>query len=289
MNSNFIHDSSYCLKNYSEFVKIKRIVEQYRSQSSYFNFTDQHLNQSNKSDIFLSIKIFLYSIVIIFSLVGNFLIIAVTGRNKSLKRANSLFILNLAVCDLAILFSCIWVQILLAIDTNWRLGEAFCKINSFMQMVSIISSVLTLSMISCDRYIGIVHPLKAKQQNKSIYYVTVGVIWTVSVTVSLPTYLYRSFTEIKWSDFVEKNCDDSGWPSLFTVNNLDCLEKSSFSLKQIYYTIIIVFFFLLPFAIMVLAYTSIIRKLKRNQSLQMAASFANRMTIYMKQKKVFIV
>ena len=271
-----------CFKKLTEFEKIVKI----RSQISYFGFTDQkHTNQSNKIDLFLVIKICLYSIVILFSLVGNSLIIIVTGTNKSLKRANSLFILNLAVCDLAILFSCIWVQILLAIDSNWRLGEAFCKINSFMQMVSIISSVLTLSMISCDRYIGIVHPLKAKQQNKSIYYVAVGVIWTVSFTVSLPTYLYRSFTEIKWSDFVEKNCDDSGWPSLFTLNKLECLEKSSFNVKQIYYTVIIVFFFLLPFGVMVLAYTSIIRKLKRNQSVEIIASL-NRTLINEKQKAV---
>jgi hypothetical protein len=274
-----------CIKTIDDFKLLKTTIENVRLQSSYVSFTSRSKMNENKmylwamiseselEEIFTFLKLLLYSIVILGALVGNLLVLLVIGLNKSLRSpSNSLFILNLAICDLAIVFSCIWVQMLRTVETNWRLGETFCKLNSFTQMFTIISTVLTLCMISCDRYIGIVHPLKAKKLNKPMYYAAISVIWAISFTVSLPTYLYRSVTEIKWSDFVEQHCDDSGWPTDLKKTDLGCIEMSMKLYKKLYYTFVVLVFFFFPFVVTISAYLLIIRKLRRKDSSDLIAS-----------------
>jgi hypothetical protein len=212
METSYDYFQFNCIQNSDELNEFKYNLELIRNHLSFFNFTTSKTSYTISSTgffnlIFPVVKILVYGIVIIMSLVGNFLIVIVITYAKTFNRTHSLFMLNLAICDLAILFSCIWVQLLFVITNNkyWILGKAFCKINSFFQMVSIVSSVLTLSMISCDRYIGIVHPLKSKTNyNKLVYYVIVAVIWIVSFIVSMPTYWYRNYTEMYWSDFIGK-------------------------------------------------------------------------------------
>jgi hypothetical protein len=163
------------------------------------------------------IKILLYLIMILAGLAGNLLIIIVILLNKFMKNPTNYFILNLALCDLAILFryyflvlspfffskiihlifSCVWIQIFLVLNENWILGELFCKVNSYMQMVSLIASVLSLSAVSCNRYFGIMHPLKAKTDDGKSYLYIIPIIWAISLIVSLPSFIYRTYREVK--------------------------------------------------------------------------------------------
>ncbi len=200
MNTNYFEVT--CIRTLDEFIDFTLRISKIRSNLSYFNFTKTDI--STKKDeidlqtLFAFIKIVLYSIVILLCFIGNALILLIVCFKKSMKKSTNFFICNLAICDLAILFSCIWVQILETVNRFWILGQTFCKVNSYLQMVSIISTVLTLLAISCERYIGILHPIKAKQLNKSVYYVSIALIWTISLTAAVPILKYRTYTERQW-------------------------------------------------------------------------------------------
>ena len=157
-----------CIRNLDQLINY---LERYRLSISYFdrvknnaniNLVEQSSVDQVKSFILSYILPFLYIVLMIVSLVGNLMIILVILYSKSMKKSTSMFMFNLALCDLSILFSCIWVQIPLNLNEYWVLGQAYCKINSYMQMVSIISSVLTLVMIACDRFIGIMYPFTSR-------------------------------------------------------------------------------------------------------------------------------
>ena len=181
-----IHSNDYYLSNDSD--QNETTISETRSDSSWL--------------LIPIIKIILYVTMILVGLVGNLLIILVICFNKFMKNSTNYFILNLAICDLAIIFSCVWIQIFLVVSENWLLGELFCKVNSYMQMVSLVASVLSLSAVSCNRFFGIMYPLRAKTTSGKSYIFIIPIIWIISLIVSLPSFIYRTYREVKWSDYI---------------------------------------------------------------------------------------
>lgn len=127
-------------------------------------------------------------------------------------------------------------------------------------MVSIIASVLTLSAISCDRYLGIVHPLESRDSSDRNCYIIITLIWIFSIVISIPTYVFRTYREQHWLDYTKKTCDDYGWPYELTRDNEGCVVKTQPE-KRIYYTTVILLLFFLPILIMTITYSVIIKKL----------------------------
>ena len=251
-------------------------------QLSYANFTALQTD-SERSSTMQAIRIAMYIIIMIVSLAGNLLVILVITFNRFMHKPTNYFILNLALCDLAILVSCMWVQIVTSVDKNWLLGELFCKVNSYMQMVSVVASVLTLTAVSCDRFIGIMYPFRRLLTSKKSIY-CISMIWSVSGLVALPIFFYRTYTERHWSDFVQRQCDDTGWPKSFAKDEQGCVVKVTRPAKRAYYTGVIFFLFFLPIVVISLTCTIMIRKLSQEESI--GESYPHLM-IQQKKKKVF--
>lgn len=127
-------------------------------------------------------------------------------------------------------------------------------------MVSIIASVLTLSAISCDRYLGIVHPFESRDSSDKNCYIIITLIWIFSIVISIPNYVYRTYREQHWLDYTKTTCDDYGWPYELTRDSEGCVVKTQPE-KRIYYTTVILLLFFLPIFIMTITYSVIIKKL----------------------------
>jgi hypothetical protein len=80
-----------------------------------------------------SIKICVYSLVILLSVIGNILIILVVAKNKRMRTTTNYYIVNLAASDLLVTLSCTWVNLVNDLSEGWILGSFFCKVNSFAQ------------------------------------------------------------------------------------------------------------------------------------------------------------
>ena len=85
-----------------------------------------------------SLKIFVYSLMIILSVIGNILIILVVAKNKRMRTTTNYYIVNLAASDLLVTLSCTWVNLVSELSEGWLLGSFFCKVNSFAQGTYII-------------------------------------------------------------------------------------------------------------------------------------------------------
>jgi len=82
-----------------------------------------------------------------------------------------------------------------ALLQRWDLPEILCLVAPFVKEVSVNVSILTLTVISVDRYYAIVRPLKPGWSGRKAS-VIVAVVWAVSVVSSLPAMLtdkYESY------------------------------------------------------------------------------------------------
>ena len=78
-------------------------------------------------------KVTLYTLIIVVALLGNVSVVFIVWRNKRMWTTTNFYIVNLAVSDLMIVFSCQWVQLVDDLTEGWVLGAFFCRFNSFAQ------------------------------------------------------------------------------------------------------------------------------------------------------------
>jgi hypothetical protein len=77
------------------------------------------------------VKLALYAIISLASLVGNILIIVIVLRDRRMRTTTNYYIVNLAVADLMVTLSCTWVHVVDDVTEGWVLGAFFCKANTF--------------------------------------------------------------------------------------------------------------------------------------------------------------
>ena len=81
----------------------------------------------------LCIKISLYAVIMLIAFIGNSLVICIVLRNKRMWTTTNYYLVNLAVSDLMVTCSCMWVHLVDDITEGWVLGAFFCRFNSFAQ------------------------------------------------------------------------------------------------------------------------------------------------------------
>ena len=93
---------------------------------------------------------------------GNALVILVICVQRKLHSVTNYFLANLAVCDLCVSLFCVYQNLSLYLTSEWLFGETLCKMYHFMQSLAYTASIISMLLISVERYIAIVHPMKAK-------------------------------------------------------------------------------------------------------------------------------
>ena len=141
--------------------------------------------------------------------------IVVSAKTPS-KRITYLLIKNLAVADLILTLTVMPYSVLLmCFDHNrWfggTMGTITCKLFYYAIPVSIAASVITLTIISIDRFFAIYYPLKLTLFHK--HKTITMIIWFVSLLAGSPYFLlfqvdkfrdrYACLPEWPWSKNIE--------------------------------------------------------------------------------------
>ncbi|XP_066435570.1 galanin receptor type 1 [Eleutherodactylus coqui] len=135
------------------------------------------------------ITLVVFGIIFALGVLGNSLVITVLARNKPGKprSTTNIFILNLSIADLAYLLFCIPFQSTVYILPNWVLGEFICKFIHYFFTVSMLVSIFTLSAMSVDRYVAIVHSRRSSSIRISRNALLgVILIWILSIAMACP-------------------------------------------------------------------------------------------------------
>lgn len=98
--------------------------------------------------------------IIIIGVIGNVMTLFVIIRYKPLRNETGMFLANLAVADL--LQSIIGMPLIAASAFHklWLFGESLCVISGLTNSLFCVTSVLTLTAVSVDRWLSIVYPLQ---------------------------------------------------------------------------------------------------------------------------------
>ncbi|XP_078611698.1 QRFP-like peptide receptor [Branchiostoma floridae x Branchiostoma japonicum] len=164
----------------------------------------------------------LYGLSFLVGVVVNFLVLYVILTEKHMHSVANVYIVNLAVCDLLVLFLCIPMNMGREIYRNYIYGEVICKFFPYMQAVAVSSSVLSHTAISLDRYYVICKPLqsRARSVKKSTMPVLCS-IWVIATIIMFPLAYFNSITSVDLAASVDLavpidleilSCQES-WPS----------------------------------------------------------------------------
>ncbi|KAM9314131.1 alpha-1D adrenergic receptor [Pholidichthys leucotaenia] len=107
----------------------------------------------------VGVGIFL-SVFILVAIAGNILVILSVVCNRQLQTVTNFFIVNLAMADLLLAVIVLPFSASLEVLGCWVFGRVFCNIWAAVDVLCCTASILSLCIISVDRYIGVKHCLK---------------------------------------------------------------------------------------------------------------------------------
>ncbi|XP_056009208.1 neuropeptide FF receptor 2-like isoform X2 [Ostrea edulis] len=197
-------------------------------------------------EIFL--KIFFYLVVFLLDLIGNSVVIFTIYANKRMRTSSNILIVNLAVSDILVGCFCMWVHLGNHITHNWPFGSFLCKFETFVQVVAVVSSVMTLTSLSVERFHAVMFPTKGKLSKKMLTFLVVF-SWIAAIGTSAPNLKVLQQRDIQWRNRRDVWCEEI-WPKFYTDTNCNSDEPG----RRSYYIFLTVFMYFIPMIVMMLAY-----------------------------------
>ncbi|XP_051801327.1 galanin receptor 2a-like [Acanthochromis polyacanthus] len=158
----------------------------------------------------------MYCLSFILGFAGNLMSLRVLTSRRSRRlagvSATRNLLVNLAVCDLAVVCVCMPITLGNQIYTAWVYGDLLCRAVPFTQAISVSASVLTLTVISVNRYYSVRSPLRARSMfTRRRILATVAVVWMVSSMMCAPIAVMNRRREISFETFTILVCQEA-WP-----------------------------------------------------------------------------
>ncbi|EFA01257.2 Tachykinin-like peptides receptor 86C [Tribolium castaneum] len=192
----------------------------------------------------IAIESSIFAPIVLFGIFGNFLSIYVLVKNRHICTPTNLLIGNMAAADLLSLLIHPWVFLIYDFFQNYQFGSFGCKTEAAVECSILLASVISVTAISYDRLTAIVLPQESKLTKRGAKIVMVAT-WVTGILLSTPFYIYRSYKERQWLDFLEKYC---------TENTM---------ITNIYWHVIITVLVWLPLTIQLICYITIFIKLNK--------------------------
>nr|ABY71758.1 tyramine/octopamine receptor [Macrobrachium rosenbergii] len=140
------------------------------------------------------------SIIIVFTIVGNVLVILSVFTYRPLRIVQNFFIVSLAVADLTVAVFVLPFNVAYSIIGKWIFGIHLCQMWLTCDIMCCTASILNLCAIALDRYWAITDPISyAQKRTLKRVLIMIGLVWVISVIICLPPLF-------GWND----------WPDVFT-------------------------------------------------------------------------
>ncbi|XP_030604025.1 5-hydroxytryptamine receptor 7 isoform X1 [Archocentrus centrarchus] len=119
---------------------------------------------------------------------GNLLVVISVCFVKKLRQPSNYLIVSLAVADLSVALAVMpFVSITDLIGGQWIFGQFFCNVFIAMDVMCCTASIMTLCVISIDRYLGITKPLTYPvRQNGCCMAKMILSVWLLAASITLP-------------------------------------------------------------------------------------------------------
>lgn len=190
----------------------------------------------------------LYCLLFVFGLLGNGVVILVLVVCKKLRSITDIYLLNLALSDLLLVFS-------FPFQTHyqlhqWVFGTVMCKVVSGFYYLGFFSSMFFITLMSVDRYLAIVHAVYAMNVRTARMGTALSLtVWLIAATATSPLLVFYQVTS------------EDGILQCYSSYNHQTLKWKLFTHFEINIVGLLV-----PFTILMFCYVSILHQLKRCQN-----------------------
>jgi len=169
-----------------------------------YDYPDEACNKTSVIHFGAILTPVFFSFVIIFSLIGNILVLMILIKYENLKSITNALILNLAVSDLFFTAGLpFWAHYHIY---GWTLGEPACKIINFIFYVGFCSSSILLILMTAHRYVAVMNPLSDIVSATGLFSIIATVIiWVVSILVASPAFFATKVQDLTYCGFVDPN------------------------------------------------------------------------------------
>ncbi|KAG8006357.1 Somatostatin receptor type 1 [Nibea albiflora] len=132
----------------------------------------------------------IYALVCCVGLTGNAMVIYVILKYAKMKTATNIYILNLAIADELFMLSVPFLATSAAVR-HWPFGSLMCRLVLSVDGINMFTSIFCLTVLSVDRYVAVVHPIKAARYRRPTVAKVVNVcVWGLSLIVILPIIIF---------------------------------------------------------------------------------------------------
>ena len=192
----------------------------------------------------------LYAVSFFVGLLGNSLGMYIICRKCGIKAATHLLIANLACSNLLITLIVMPMSVsFLYNEHRWHGGIAgaiTCKLAQYLFLFPIATSILTILVVSVDRFFAVFYPLKGQVfRRPKIVTATIWICSAVFMSPALAIFKVVSWNDRKWSCVSYFGRD----PQLAEI------------LSKVYYSLTFVVLYLLPLLIIAVLYALVCYKL----------------------------
>ncbi|XP_027795747.1 5-hydroxytryptamine receptor 7 [Marmota flaviventris] len=128
------------------------------------------------------------ALITLLTIAGNCLVVISVCFVKKLRQPSNYLIVSLALADLSVAVAVMpFVSVTDLIGGKWIFGHFFCNVFIAMDVMCCTASIMTLCVISIDRYLGITRPLTypVRQNGKCMAKMILSV-WLLSASITLP-------------------------------------------------------------------------------------------------------
>uniref|UniRef100_H2Z4R7 G-protein coupled receptors family 1 profile domain-containing protein n=1 Tax=Ciona savignyi TaxID=51511 RepID=H2Z4R7_CIOSA len=172
-------------------------------------------------------------------------VISIWEKCQKNRTVTNSFVVNLAIADLLFLMTLPLHMPIILDNDGWVYGAAMCKIIEAIKYINFRASILFLTMMSVDRYLGIVFSMRSREYRTRRNAInTCFALWLLSCVAAIPVLLFAKV------DPFRKTCELQfpGYQSNFaSASELETFY-SNFAL-----------FFALPIICIIFCYCAIIR------------------------------
>ncbi|NXV75758.1 NMUR2 protein, partial [Atlantisia rogersi] len=156
----------------------------------YLNSTEDYLAflcGPRRSHLFLPMAL-VYTLIFVVGVVGNFLVCLVILKHRNMKTPTNYYLFSLAVSDLLVLLFGMPLEVYeMWSNYPFLFGPVGCYFKTALFETVCFASILSVTTVSVERYIAILHPFRAKlESTRKRALRTIVVLWVLSVLFALP-------------------------------------------------------------------------------------------------------
>ncbi|CAI4224103.1 unnamed protein product [Auanema sp. JU1783] len=178
-------------------------------------------------------------------LIGNALVCIAISTDRRLHNVTNYFLFSLALADL--LVCCIVMPLSIVVEVRhgvWTWNVSLCLLYVYADVFLCSASIVHMSVISLDRYLGISQPLRTRNKSKTMILTKIALVWFITLLVSSPIAV------------------------LAVIDNTNILRENTCTIFSQYYIIYgSTLTFLIPFGIMAVTYVRTTNLLNKQASI----------------------